>query len=228
MRSDLVRIISNWETSGQGDGGRDNEESPVNMDDTTSVLSMSTAGQPSYGQLLRNRPPRALDTRAAFLNGSPSYLLYFWELADTHQLLASTLQRLNDTVGATSASSAPVVSSSRNGTSSCTSTGDSHGRQQRHEEASLAMSLQQIANSQDRMHLDRDVDREHERRENSRKRRFDRRSQLMDEARGYCKEIAELTCLDDDRSQRIIHFYTSEVAKLEDEILRLETEERAE
>jgi hypothetical protein len=90
------------------------------------------------------------------------------------------------------------------------------------------MSLQRIANSQDRMLLDRDVDSEHERRENSRKRRFDRRSQLMDEARGYRKEIAELTGLDDDRSQRMIHFYTSEVAKLEDEILRLETEERAE
>ena len=90
------------------------------------------------------------------------------------------------------------------------------------------MSLQQLASSQDRMLLDRDVDREFERRENSRKRCFDRRSQLMDEARGYRKEIAELTGLDDDRSQRMIHFYTSEVAKLEDEILRLETEERAE
>ena len=66
MRSDLVRIISNWETSGQGDGGRDNEESPVDMDDTTSVSS-GVLGEPSYGQL-RNRPPRALDTRAAFLN----------------------------------------------------------------------------------------------------------------------------------------------------------------
>ena len=225
MRSDLVRIVSNWETSGQGDGGRDNhEESPVDMD-TTSFSSGED--EPSYGALC-NRPPRALDTRAAFLNGSPSFLLYFWELANTHQLLASALQQLNDTSGATSASSAPVVSSSRSrsitSSGGSRATGGSHGRQQRDEEASLAKSLQHIADSQDRMLLDHDIDRDHERKENSRKRRFGRRSRLMDEARRFRKEIAELTGLVDDRSQQMLHFYTSEVVKLDEDIVRMETE----
>ena len=87
MRADLARIISNWETSEQGDGGRDNHEESSVVIDTASFLSGEE--QPSYGGL-RNWPPRALDTRAAFLNGRPSYLLYVWELADTHQLLASS------------------------------------------------------------------------------------------------------------------------------------------
>jgi hypothetical protein len=30
------------------------------------------------------RSPRALRNRVAFLNGRPSYLLYFWEMADRH------------------------------------------------------------------------------------------------------------------------------------------------
>jgi hypothetical protein len=90
MRSDLVQIISNWETIRQGDGGQDNhEESAVDM--VTPASFLSGEEQPSYGGL-RNPPPQSIDTRAAFLNGSPSYLLYFWELADTSQLIASVLK----------------------------------------------------------------------------------------------------------------------------------------
>jgi hypothetical protein len=41
--------------------------------------------------------------------GKNSYLLIFWDLSDSHQLLASSLQQLDKSVGASDASSVPVV-----------------------------------------------------------------------------------------------------------------------
>lgn len=236
-RSDLLRIISNWEMSGQGDGGRENEDAAVDDEDGHSLSLMSSSSSieidemppAAIGGNLRNRPPRALDNRAAFLNGRPSYLLYFWEVADMHQLLASSLQRLSNHAGATSASSTPVVSSSRR--SSLTSSGGSSRGARRQSErqddnvmAPFVNSLQALANSQQQLLVDRARDRKHEREENSRKRRFHRRSELMDEARKYRRESAELVGLLDERSIRLSRFYDSEVAKLEQEILRLESE----
>jgi hypothetical protein len=91
--------------------------------------------------------------------------------------------------------------------------------------APFVHSLQALANSQQELLVDRAGDRQHEREENSRKRRFHRRSELMDEARKYRRESAELVgLLVDDRSIRLSQFYNSEVAKLEQEILRLESE----
>jgi hypothetical protein len=107
MRADLVRMITNWELSGQGDGSI-----PAGSDD-----GYDTAGEderalepdhPVFGKL-GGRAPAALDSRASFLRGSASYLLILWELTDEHQLLSSTLQRLNDSVSAGDASSAPSV-----------------------------------------------------------------------------------------------------------------------
>jgi hypothetical protein len=179
------------------------------------------------GGNLCNRPPRALDNRAAFLNGRPSYLLYFWEVADTHQLLASSLQRLSDNAGASSALSPPFISSSRR--SSLTSSGGSSRvrRPERQDDnimAPFVHSLQALADSQQQLLADRARDRQHEREENCRKRRFHRRSELMDEARRYRRDSAQLAGLLDDRSLRLSDFYDSEVAKLEQEILRLESE----
>ena len=55
---------------------------------------------------LSTRSECAMQNQTAFLNGKPSYLLYyFWELADRNQLLLSSLQRLDDDVGASDASS---------------------------------------------------------------------------------------------------------------------------
>ena len=227
-RSDLIRIISNWEMSGQGDGGRENEDASVN-DNGSSTPSIDVEELPpaAMGGNLCNRPPRALDNRAAFLNGRPSYLLYFWEVADTHQLLASSLQRLRDSVGASSALSPPLISSSRR--SSLTSSGgSSRGRRPEGQDenvmAPFVHSLQALADSQQQLLADRAIDRQHEREENSRKRRFHRRSELMDEARRYRRDSAELAGLLDDRSLRLAAFYDSEVAKLEQEILLLESE----
>ena len=59
------------------------------------------------------RPGLALDKLYSFLDsrgsGSHSYLLWFWQFADANQLLATTIQRLSDSVGAASANKVPSV-----------------------------------------------------------------------------------------------------------------------
>jgi hypothetical protein len=116
-RSDLLRIISRWEQSGQGEGGRDDggDEPDANDDDESSSMLTSMTSEandegrrnlPAMGSLY-GRPARAMQSRSSFLNGKPSYLLYFWEVADAHQLLQSSLQRLTNSTGAADASSAP-------------------------------------------------------------------------------------------------------------------------
>ena len=47
---------------------------------------------------LANRSHPALSRHRNFLRGKPSYLLYFWELMDRHQLLQTTMQRLDQWV----------------------------------------------------------------------------------------------------------------------------------
>jgi hypothetical protein len=59
---------------------------------------------------LDQQSPGVLNDCAAFLqNNKCSYLLILWEEADRHQLLASTLQRLDCSVGAPDALSTPLV-----------------------------------------------------------------------------------------------------------------------
>jgi hypothetical protein len=83
LRTNLIWIIQNWEKSGQGDGGSD-QCSQCSDDDADD----EAASGPGIGAL-QGRSARALDNRAAFLYGKPSYILYFWEVADQHQLLQS-------------------------------------------------------------------------------------------------------------------------------------------
>ena len=95
MRSDLLRIITRWEQSGQGEGGRDAEEAKDEQEEDSITNNEYNDGShcpPRNIGCLDGRPARALQSRAAFLNGRPSYLLYFWELADAHQILQSSLQ----------------------------------------------------------------------------------------------------------------------------------------
>jgi hypothetical protein len=69
---------------------------------------------------------------------------------------------------------------------------------------------------------DHALNREHQERENTRKRRFDCHSFLVDEARTYRIKIAEFSCINDDHtSHRMQQFYTSDLSKLEEEILQL-------
>ena len=53
----------------------------------------------------------AFQSTTAFLLGKPSYLLNFWELADRHQLLQSSLQQLYFNVAVSDASSAQSATS---------------------------------------------------------------------------------------------------------------------
>ena len=98
IRVALLRIIERWEQSGQGNGGRNEDED----------------GEPAslFGRL-EGRSQEALDNRENFLGGNPSWYLYFWETTDMFQLLDSTLNRFSDSVGATSASDVNSVSRAR-------------------------------------------------------------------------------------------------------------------
>jgi hypothetical protein len=136
MRCKLLTIIKNWEASGQGDGGmdQDDEQQDENgggvdreldgrgeqeLDNENAEATMDEIGNdnnndsssmaPTFGSL-RQRPARSLDSRAAFLRGMPSYILYYWEVADSQQLLSSCLQPLSDHANASDASSAAPVS----------------------------------------------------------------------------------------------------------------------
>jgi hypothetical protein len=203
MRTDLLCIIRDWEKSGQGEGGRIEEEeeqdddgideeqqaeADVSMMTTSSLASNSRSRHGTNDTIggLRNRPARALHLRQSFLNGRPSYLLYFWEVADSHQLLQSTLKCLTEGNGAADASSAPTTVTAR-----------LRGRQDAAERQEvnppgffeqLAESLNRIASIQETMVEQRILDREHqkamednrvviERSEHDRKRKFERRSQ---------------------------------------------------
>jgi hypothetical protein len=140
MRSELLRIITCWEQSGQGERGRDGCKEDVSgdnngaktEDDNSSCVTSSVATDydasprsANHGSL-HKRPARALQTQADFLNGRPSYLLYFWEVADAHQLLQSSLHRISNSTGAMDASGAPSATRSVS-----SSGGGSYGHQQR-------------------------------------------------------------------------------------------------
>jgi hypothetical protein len=88
MRSDLLRIITQWEQSGQGEVGMDSqiteeEMTDVTNDDESLANDNELPRRDSIGGLY-GRSPQALQSRASFLIGRPSYLLYFWEVADAH------------------------------------------------------------------------------------------------------------------------------------------------
>jgi hypothetical protein len=82
----LIRVIQNWGKSGQGDGGKDSEDEE--SDDEIVFGS------------LQNRSSGALDQRYSFVEYSQMYLLYWWHMLDKHDLLGSSLQRLDDSVAA--------------------------------------------------------------------------------------------------------------------------------
>ena len=91
MIVELNRVIGNWEKSGQGEGGVEGDD-----DDEVEIRQF---GSSDYGTL-KNRSRGALDQRHSFVKYSQSYLLYLWHMLDKHNLLGSSLQRLNDTVAA--------------------------------------------------------------------------------------------------------------------------------
>jgi hypothetical protein len=239
MRSDLLRIIARWEQSGQGEGGMDAEED----DDIRSLLGAASSSlgdddqeaapqRECIGSLVR-RPARALQSRASFLNGRPPYLLYFWEVADAHQLLQSSLQRLSNSISASDASCAPS-------TSADSTIGSSRARKRRQDaidESSsvlpLVQSIKELAECQRQLVFDRGEERRHEHeldqhretartRELHRERIFRRRAELLDLARQYRKLNAELDPTDEN-SARLSEFYVNEGRLIEEELRNLES-----
>ena len=227
MRSDLLRIITRWEQSGQGEGGRDDLEDEVDEEDDEGSFSAAVGSQSATIGSLGGRPARALQTRAAFLNGRPSYLLYFWEVADTHQLLCSSLQRLSYSTGASDAgnvaSIAPTSSSSTSHSRKRNqSAGDQHDSQMLRP---FVQSMQTFAANQQLLTRDRAKDRLHELQMHHQTQYFRRKAELHDLARKYRKLNAELPT-GDERSATLSEFYLSEGRTIEDEINDLERNHR--
>ena len=116
MKSDLSSIIQKWERSGQGDGGRleedveDDEGNNYNSDadgEGTPGEETSTTTRFHWGRSEGRQG--AFDCRESFLGSNPSYLLYFWDVLDKHDLFNTTMNRLSDEAGASSANEVPGV-----------------------------------------------------------------------------------------------------------------------
>ena len=98
------------ELDGRGEQELDNENAEATVDEIGNDNNNDSSSMtPTFGSL-RQRPARALDSRAAFLRGMPSYILYYWEVADSQQLLSLSLQQLSNHANAADASSTALVS----------------------------------------------------------------------------------------------------------------------
>jgi hypothetical protein len=87
MRTELMRLITDWEKSRQGALPMERTLDNKHMQRKFDCLDKQSLG--------------ALNDRAAFLcKNKCSCLLILWEEADEHQLLALMLQRLDRSVGA--------------------------------------------------------------------------------------------------------------------------------
>ena len=105
----LTRVINMWERSGQGDGGRVDDG-----DDECEDIECREFGHPDFS-VLQDRNHGALSCRSAFVPNNQSYLLYFWELMDKHDLLRSSFQKLNHgTASSDGGSSVPSVTHNSN------------------------------------------------------------------------------------------------------------------
>jgi hypothetical protein len=91
------------------------------------------------------------------------------------------------------------------------------------EKKKLIDSIQDLVDCQQDLLSDRALDRQHQERENTRKRRFDCHAFLLDEARSYRTKIAELSCVDNHSSCHMVQFYNSELSRLEEEIWQVDS-----
>jgi hypothetical protein len=111
MRTKLVRIIKNWERSGQGEG----TDYPDDLsDDGMETIQDRDPEQLSPGQLgrLENRTAYAMHSCKNFLDHPThgkvgSWILYYWQQMDRCQLLDCTVNILSNDVNAPGGKSAP-------------------------------------------------------------------------------------------------------------------------
>jgi ElaB/YqjD/DUF883 family membrane-anchored ribosome-binding protein len=98
----MKRCIAKWERSGQGEGGNiEEEEEEEEEGDDEEQDSPSSKNSPAKFGSLNRRSKIALDSRESFFNSHQSYLLYLWHMLDKHNLLSTSLNRLETTVSAT-------------------------------------------------------------------------------------------------------------------------------
>ncbi len=249
IRNDLLKIIPKWEQSGQGEGGRDNEQEESNEDEqeheddslSTSITSLASNNSSSRRQSiassvlspsnamgsLSHRPARALHTRSYFLGRRPSYVLYYWEVVDAHQLLRSSLQQLTNNAGAANASAAPSTVSST-GSRTTRRQRDDDQQEQERRMAPLVASIDKLAAIHEGMAHERARDKEQlkeledkraslEMRRMERKRKFERICELRDLAGQYRRERIQL----DSKGENFAvlrDFYDEEITSIEDEL----------
>jgi hypothetical protein len=96
MMIQMKRCISKWERSGQGKGGiiepDGNEGEEEKEDGTAPVVEFGS---------FANQSKVALDSQHSFFPFYQLYLLYLWHMLEKHNLLGSSLSRLNISVAAT-------------------------------------------------------------------------------------------------------------------------------
>jgi hypothetical protein len=153
--------------------------------------------------LLTSRSASALQSRATFLLRNPLYILYFWELADRHQLLQLSRQQLDDDVAASDASSAPSATSTHTA-AGCT-------RQQTQQDEPPQESSQDIFALSDSIRFLAKA-------EDVRQVRL-RIANLHDQARNYGTMFAES---DDNPTSARARFYKNKVQRITDEIATLD------
>lgn len=194
LRASVTRLIRKWEKSGQGDGGHhtDDESSITNDVENEDSLQFGT---------LQGRPQYALDSRAAFLQGKPSYLLYFWEFIDEHGLLSTTLQKMNEDVAAVDgAASVPTIAA-----------GARSSKKREAEEAGLVASIREAAKVQlVASNLETTTARELH--------WESRLEKLHDEKRFLRRQINELAYSNDPHNENRSHCYQEELLDIENEI----------
>jgi hypothetical protein len=115
----LITIIGKWTASGNGTGMYDSNVTINNSDDDSSnndyvnthckkqlgdIAHLRVNTIPDYQSDMGNA-----DDRKLFLGSEAPYILYFWDVAYEHDLLRSTLQKIDEAFAAGTASSAPSV-----------------------------------------------------------------------------------------------------------------------
>ena len=106
MNLALKQKITNWERSGQGDGGYiDNDSNSYHTDNDDEDGNEEF----QFGQL-EGRSQHALDLRHNFFDDRNSYLLYLWDILDEHNLVQSSMQQLLHGIGSDNGSNGvPLV-----------------------------------------------------------------------------------------------------------------------
>ncbi|KAL3826997.1 hypothetical protein ACHAXA_000061, partial [Cyclostephanos tholiformis] len=93
MIVDLKRGIANWEKSGAGDGGCDDDDCDVSTVDGAGY----DEGHELFGSI-RGHNQSALSNQHSYFHYCKSYVLYAWHMLEKHGLLRTSFQMLNASI----------------------------------------------------------------------------------------------------------------------------------